>query len=129
MRSLLEHAQRELELLGEDQDAISGYLNIIKSYVAMGYSGGMARVATDTVLDLLHLKTLTPLTDHWSEWKELGEGMWQNTRNTSAYSADGGEHYWLLNKGNTLDSPGPSYTSERKSAEWDTCSPVQQSLW
>ncbi len=122
MQRLLEHTQRELELIGEDQDTIFGYLEIMKAYIAMGASGGMATLVTKTVSDLLQFKTLTNLTDSPAEWTEIGEGIWTNVRNPKAFSNDAGRHYWF---GKDLSQ---IYESER-SGEWHSSSPEQQSLW
>ncbi len=45
MSNLVDHAKRELELLGEDPKFVEGYINVIKAFADMGHSGGSASVA------------------------------------------------------------------------------------
>lgn len=98
MSNLVDHARRELEMIGEDPEVIDGYLRIIQAFADMHPSGGMASVMIPTLNELLQFKNLKPLTNNPDEWIDHG-GIWQNARNSEAFSTDGGETYYLLSEG------------------------------
>ena len=92
-RNLFRHAKRELELLGEDEDFIENYLDIIRVFQTQGHSGGSAGVFIPTLLKLLNFENITEITNDPIEWIEVGENLWQNTRNSKLFSQDGGLSY------------------------------------
>lgn len=100
MSNLVEHAKRELEILGEDPDTIEGMLKVIQAFADMGHSGGSASVAIPQLNALLQFKNLTALTNNPEEWQDVstpsGTPMWQSNRNPEAFSLDGGKTYRLL---------------------------------
>ena len=100
--NLVKHAKRELELIGEEPKTIKGYLKVIKAFSDMGHSGGSAMIAIPVINELLSWRNLSPLTDNQDEWlHHTGEvwgepgGVWQNIRNSEAFSSDGGKTYIL----------------------------------
>lgn len=116
--NLVNHARRELQILGEDEDTIEGYLRVIQAFADMGHSGGSAFIAIPTINELLQFKNLKPLTNDPTEWMfhDNGtfppSGVWQNTRNGEAFSHDGGKTYYLLSEGGNDKNPEPLHTSE-----------------
>jgi len=103
MSNLVEHAKTELELLGEDPEVIEGYLNVIQAFADMGHSGGSASVAIPTISRLLNFGNLKPLTSDPDEWVDHTEvsgnnPLWQNKRNSEAFSLNGGKTYYLLSE-------------------------------
>lgn len=102
---LLAHARKELELLGEDEDTIEGYLKVVQAFSEMGHSGGSASIAIPVLNSLFLFKHITPLTNDPSEWMEIDAdvwgraGTWQSKRNPEAFSTDGGKTYYLLSEG------------------------------
>lgn len=99
MSNLVEHAKRELKLLGEtDEEYVQGIVNVMQAFADFGHSGGSASVAIPTIYELMQFHTLTPLTNNPAEWNEVGEGVWQNQRNSEAFSGDGGVTYYLLSE-------------------------------
>lgn len=116
MSSLVEHAEHELALVGEEPDVIEGYLKVIQAFADMGHSGGSASVAIPVIHQLLNHRPLTALTNDPAEWihreKTMWnsvDGIWQNKRNSEAFSTDGGKTYYLIfERGKKL------YTSEEK---------------
>lgn len=100
--SLLEHTRRELELIGEDSDVIDWYCRVVKEFSSFGHSGGSASVAVPTLQRLLSFEALTPLTDDPGEWEDRSEvsgyPIWQNVRDSRAFSEDGGLTYYLLHE-------------------------------
>jgi hypothetical protein len=116
--NLVEHARRELELVGEDQETIDGLLRVVQAFSDMGHSGGSASVAIPMLNELLSYRNLMPLTDDPSEWFHHGEdvagrpgGVWQNIRNSEAFSNDGGKTYYLLSEGGNDMKREPLHTS------------------
>lgn len=116
MSNLVDHARRELELLGEDEETINGMLKVVQAFADMGHSGGSAMVCIPMLNDLLQYKNLTPLTNDPDEWMVV-DGFptttWQNRRRSEAFSTDEGRHYTLLSE-NVGDEVTPVHTSEEK---------------
>ncbi|QIK64123.1 hypothetical protein G7068_13650 [Leucobacter viscericola] len=112
MSNLVEHARRELELLGEEPQTVQGYLNVVQAFADMGHSGGSASVAIPVIHDLLQFKNLRPLTNSPEEWVNVADALWQNKRNSEAFSDDGGKTYRLLSEGGTSRNRGPKHISE-----------------
>ena len=126
MSNLIDHARRELELLGEESETVEGYIRVIQAFADMGHSGGSASVAIPTLEQLMSYKNLTPLTDDPAEWfyhdVELWDGktgVWQNIRNGEAFSHDGGKTYYLLSEGAHDRNRKPLHTSVRKETKDD----------
>lgn len=103
--NLVDHARRELELIGEEADVIEWYLSVIRAFVSYGHSGGSAFATIPVINELLQYKNLRPLTNDPDEWVHHTEevwpepgGIWQNKRNGEAFSDDGGKTYTLLSE-------------------------------
>lgn len=101
--SLVEHAKTELTRLGEfdsDPAYAQSIVASVAAFASYGHSGGSAGIAIHVLHDLLQFKNLTPLTDDPEEWFDVsqmsGYELWQNRRNSSAFSKDGGRTYYLL---------------------------------
>lgn len=100
--SLVEHARRELELVGEEPEVIDWYCKVIESFNEFGHSGSSAEHTTRVLEQLLRYKNLTPLTDDPEEWADVTEytaentPLWQSKRNPEAFSTNGGKTYTLL---------------------------------
>lgn len=95
---LIQHAKRELALLGEEKETVDGYLAMLQIFAQMGHSGGSASVFIPTLVRLLSFQNLKPLTNSEDEWVEVTDHMWQNNRNSEAFSHDGGHTYELLSE-------------------------------
>ena len=98
MSNLVEHARRELALIGEEPETVEGYLRVVRAFADMGHSGGSASVAVPVLERLLRYKPLTPLTYAPDEWEDRsvisGSPVWQNRRDGTVFSTDGGKtHY------------------------------------
>lgn len=105
MSNLVDHAKRELELTGEDHSVVEATLKMLQIFSDMGHSGASAHFHRLMLNELLQFNNLTPLTDNPSEWNHVAEevwgehgGIWQNARNSSAFSNDGGKTYYLLSE-------------------------------
>lgn len=94
------HARVELGLLGEEEDVIEWYVDVIKAFFSFGHSGGSFDAVMPVLLKLLYHENLTKLTDNPEEWEDVseytGKPLWQSKRNSSAFSKDGGKTFWLL---------------------------------
>jgi hypothetical protein len=118
--NLVDHATRELMLIGEEPETILGYLRVIRAFADMGHSGGSASVAIPVIGQLLKFRELSPLTDDPDEWVRHTEemwppdGVWQNRRNGEAFSNDGGKTYYLLSEGANSSHREPLHTSVHK---------------
>lgn len=115
---LVEHARRELSLVGNDREFNECIIKAIEAFSSYGHSGGSASVAISMINDLLQFKNLTPLTDNVSEWNKIsdtvsGHPSWQSNRNSEAFSNDGGKTYYLLSEGGNDTNPTPIHNSEK----------------
>lgn len=115
--NLVKHARYELELVGEEPETIKGYLRIIQAFADMGHSGGSAAFAIPVINALLQFKNLVALTDDPGEWIEHApefsngvHGIWQSSRNSEAFSTDGGKTYYLLSE-RDKDGKNPIHNS------------------
>lgn len=116
--NLIDHARRELELLGNDNDFNDSIIRAVRGFVSYGHSGGSAPVAIALLNDLLQYKNIAPLTDSPDEWNHIEEDVagnantWQSKRNPAAFSDNGGKTYWLVDDDNDSD-PRPRYETKR----------------
>jgi hypothetical protein len=119
--NLVKHAKKELELLGEDEETVNGYLEVFRAFGKMGHSGGSAAIAIPVINALLMGKNLTPLTDDPAEWIHHEENVWgrpggiyQSARNSEAFSTDGGKTYYLLSEGAHFHNQRPLHNTQHK---------------
>jgi hypothetical protein len=118
--SLVEHARRELELIGEEPETVDWYCRVIAEFASAGHSGGSASVAIPTLHELLQFHALSPLTDDPTEWLDRSEmsgvPLWQSIRDSTAFSEDGGKSYYLLAERELAESleTTPLHQSHRK---------------
>lgn len=115
MGNLYDHAERELRLAGlldkgsdYDGELGAGVLEVVKVFEGQKHSGFSAATANSLLGKLLSFEPLTPLTDNPDDWVEVGPSLWQNKRDSKAFSTDRGKTY----KHNT-DSPAVVRTSEK----------------
>lgn len=98
--TLVEHARRELELVGEEPGMSACLVATVGAYASYGHSGGSHQEALRTLMLLLDYRALTPLTADPAEWidrsQASGTPWWQNERDSRAMSCDGGRTYWLV---------------------------------
>lgn len=118
--NLVDHARRELELCGqaaEDPAYAESIVKAVEAFVSFGgHSGGSAMLAIEQLHTLLQFKNLAPLTDDPDEWLDVtdmsGAPLWQNRRNSTAFSQDGGKTYTLLQEDGDSDSGRPVHVSK-----------------
>ena len=98
--SLTDHAEREMRAVGLfDEDADYGgmladaVMELIKVFAEQDHTGCSAGMAINLFTRLARFKPLSPLTDSTEEWREIGTGVWQNIRQSSCFSNDGGKTF------------------------------------
>lgn len=107
MSNLVEHAEFELKRAGLfDSDSDYGgmlgphILHLVKEFAKEGHSGGSAAITIAALTRLLRYKPLTAITNNPEEWFDVSEAsglpMWQNKRDPSCFSRDGGETWYSL---------------------------------
>jgi hypothetical protein len=126
MSSLVEHARRELDILANKKGAEPDYLldevlvKCVEVFASYGHSGGSVSWAIPVLSELLQFKNLSPLTTNPDEWMQVTDGgllyrgydVWQNRRNSEAFSHDHGITYYLLSEGASDHNPWPRHKSE-----------------
>lgn len=112
MTTLVEHARRELDLAGEfdsDPAMAQSIVAAVAAFSSYRHSGTSAELAADALNLLLHRRTLTPITndpDEWIDRSEVsGNPLWQNLRDSAAFSNDGGRTYWILDEEDRRGAP------------------------
>lgn len=93
--NLVTHARTELELIGNGPMIDDHVLEIVKIFSEQGHSGYSAMYTINLITKLLSFENLAPLTNNPDEWVDVLDGMWQNKRNSAAFSLDGGKTYTL----------------------------------
>ncbi|HEY6020532.1 MAG TPA: hypothetical protein VIY48_11785 [Candidatus Paceibacterota bacterium] len=108
MSSIAEHARRELKLCGqydESPEYSESIIKAIEAFMSYGHSGGSAEVALGQFNTLMNRRSLSPITSDPEEWidrsKESGKPFWQNSRDSTAFSEDGGKTWWFLSEKTT----------------------------
>lgn len=122
--SLVKHAEEELRRAGLfDTDSDYGgmlgrsVMKMVEVFAAEGHSGYSASMALAAFNRVARFQTLTPLTNDPAEWMDVkefdpsGPGVWQNRRDSSYFSNDGGK------TGYSVDDP------ERKVITFDSAEP------
>lgn len=116
---LVEHARRELALIGEDEWLTDGLCKVVAAFAEMGHSGFSAAHSTAVLEKLLRYQPLSPLSGDPAEWEDRSEmsgyPLWQNVRDSRAMSRDGGKTYTLVDEEPPgSDSGQPVHTSQHK---------------
>ena len=123
MSGLIEHAERELDLLYPENSPVgdpaftssdrvkSDLLELVALLDTQNHSKSSGRHTLELLSKLLNFENLSPLTDNPDEWDEVKEGLWQNRRYPRAFSKDRGCTYQL-----NIDYGGMLRRSERWTA-------------
>ena len=112
MSTLVEHARRELALIGkngEDPALTENIVAMLAVFASFGHSGASAEIAADYVAKLLHKQNLTPLTSSPGEWDDVSHmssvPLWQNLRNSKFFSEDGGRTCYHVDHSASRSTP------------------------
>lgn len=108
MTGHIEHARTELALMGENEVATAGYMKIMEAVDAMRPTEVPHSEMVAVVEKLLRFQNLAPISENPAEWEKSevdpdavdvniadAPPIWQNLRNPSAMSYDGGQTYFL----------------------------------
>lgn len=119
MAALMNHAERELALIGEDIVTTEKILYVVEAFAEIELTGAASVMATEYLHQLLRRKPLSPLTNDPSEWERrenaTGAVVWQSARDPEAFSEDGGKTYWLLSDPPSVSGGRPTiWTSADK---------------
>lgn len=124
MSNLIEHAKKELSLIGGENDPMQDQMNshilkMVEEFSKEGHSGFSASYAVSALQKLLRFQPLTPLTGDDSEWMEVGENMFQNVRCGTVFkNGKNGQAYNI--DGNVFrDQNGCSYTNGKSRTKVD----------
>ncbi len=124
MSNLVSHAEAELRRAGLfDKDSDYGgmlaeaVMKLVRVHAAEGHSGFSHGMAIQIFNRVVNFKTLTPLTDDPEEWMQLGVDMmpdqsWQNRRQSSCFSKDGGKTWYDIDEKKEEGKPFTIHTSE-----------------
>jgi hypothetical protein len=119
MSNLLDHATEELrraKFLGSDEEydeaIATSVLELLVVFEKQGHSGFSAMTALAFFDKLAKFEPLTPLTNDPNEWVDVTayapeHPLWQNNRNSSCFSTDGGTTYYDVD-----EIPQVMHTSE-----------------
>lgn len=102
---LVDHAISEMRRAGL-YDADSDYdgmlaksvEELVRVFAAQGHSGFSAHQTMKIFSLVGAFKRLAPLTDCEDEWMSVGNGFWQNVRQGSCFSMDGGKTYYDIDE-------------------------------
>lgn len=108
--TLLEHAQRELDLADVPEEIGAKVLHVVEAFQTQEFhAGGDAQYVIEILKEVLLYRNLAPLTADPAEWNFVGgaiqgvsKGIWQNNRRTEAFSHDAGLTYYLLSDKSTI---------------------------
>jgi hypothetical protein len=104
--NLVEHAEREMRLAGlYDGDGLYGgmipeaVMELVKVHAAQGHSGNSHSIVIAIFNKVINFKVLAPITSDPEEWQRLPdeyypEPHWQNKRQSSCFSKDGGKTWY-----------------------------------
>lgn len=104
MNIMLKWAERELQLAGYDVNdpedgpnrwLAEGTLELLKVFADQGHSGSSAPYAVALFEKLALWKPIAPLDGEDDEWMYVGEGTWQNVRNSAVFKGEDGQAYWM----------------------------------
>lgn len=103
--NFIDHAKSEMKIAGlydKDSDC-EGMLpkaveELLSTFAAQHHSGFSAYQTLRIFNALATFKTLSPLTNNPDEWTEVSTSLWQNRRNFSCFSEDGGKTYYDIDE-------------------------------
>jgi len=100
MSELVNFARREIALAGLDKpdsdydgELAKSVMELVEVFAKQGHSGGSAAQTIRIFKEVAMYNVLTPLTGADDEWNDVGDGLWQNKRQSSVFkTADGKAH-------------------------------------
>jgi len=116
MSNLLEHAKKELALMGGADDEMQQAMNehilkMVQEFGGEGHSGFSASYALGLLEKLLRFKPITPLTGEDSEWNEVGDNTFQNNRCSTVFKEGKDGQAYHIDGNVFVDESGCSVTN------------------
>ena len=112
MSNLEKHAEYEMRRAGlYDEDADYGgmipeaVMKLVRALASEGHSGGSHALTMEIFNRVANFRTLTPITDDPEEWGTVEGAMWQNRRDSSFFSTDGGKTCYSVNDKDRVVKP------------------------
>lgn len=113
--SLLEHAEKEFELAGWKKNnesmqnmVMDNVRDLLKVFSKQGHSGSSAPYVLNLFKRLASFEIIAPLTGKDDEWMEVGDGEFQNVRDSRVFKNQDGEAYFIDGKAFS-DDGGKTY--------------------
>jgi hypothetical protein len=96
-------------------------LRMVEAFGWYGHSGGSAEMTLEIFNRVARFQTLGPITNNPEEWMRVNpddepEGVWQNRRQGSIFSHDGGKTYYDLDERMTGEEQPVHNSKEHTSA-------------
>jgi len=105
MSSLIDYAKEEIKRAGlfdsdSDYNGMLGkaVMELIEVFSRQGHSGLSAHFTLGIFDKVARFKPLTSLTYKKDEWNKVTEDTWQNKRDFSVFSKDGGKTHYSIDK-------------------------------
>lgn len=108
---LIDHAKRELELMGECDLVVNSVLELITVFAKQGHSGSSAPHCASLFEHLAGYGILTPLTGEDEEWCEVREGLSRNKRASHVFRDESTGEVYDMDGVVFVDENGSSFTS------------------
>lgn len=106
MGNLETHANTELTRAGlfskdSDYGGMIGdaVMELVRVFAAQGHSGFSAGMTLEIFRLVASYKPLSPITSDPDEWMDVAADLWQNRRQSSCFSTDGGKTYYDVDVG------------------------------
>lgn len=110
MSNLVKHAEFEMKRVGLDKPdsdyngmLYDSVMKLVKVFSEQGHSGFSAIQTLKIFGVVARYKTLSPITSNPDEWIDVSSmglstdnKLWQNKRDSSNFSNDGGKSYWCV---------------------------------
>ncbi len=87
--SILSRAKDELRRINFGEDDSRAMIEILERFFEQWDSGGAVWAAAPVLQRLIAGKPLSPLSGDNDEWREVGDGVFQNLRCSSVFKRDG----------------------------------------
>ncbi len=125
VETLVRHARIELAMRGDDPEYVESLIAAVRGFMSFrGHCGGSWECAIDDLVRLLRHQALTQLGTGDEEWEdrsaESGRPLWQNRRDHTAFSTDGGKTWWFVEP-NAVGDPCKDAGESGVAVECDGC--------
>jgi len=102
--NLVRHAEREFKVLGwpgeDDMQKLicQNIVELLYIFGGQGHSGTTAPYVLNLFEKLAAFKPISPLTGADGEWNDVGDGHFQNNRDSEVFKDKDGHAYWIAGR-------------------------------